>query len=131
VKKTGYRQQRVQKDIHRLLGTLIHDELHDRRIIKAEPVISSVSVARDFSFVRVYLTFMSPDLTENDRKEVFRILEASSGYFRSCIGKTLKLRLAPVIVFEYNDFHEQMKAAEEVLQEEKAELEQITGNPIV
>lgn len=127
MKKFSYRQQRVQKDIHRLLGTLIHRELRDRRIIEAEPVVSSVTIAHDLSFVRAYLTFISEKLTENDRREVFRILETSSGYFRSCIGKALKLRIAPVIVFEYNDFYEQMKVAEEVLQEEKADLEKIIG----
>jgi ribosome-binding factor A len=126
----SFRSHRLKADIQRTLSVLISSEVKDVRVLAASPVLSQIQMSPDFSHVKVYVSMMNPSLKENDIKEVIRILQDCAGFFRSVLGKNLKIRNAPQIHFFYDDFHDQMKEAKELLEQERQELESITGNSL-
>lgn len=94
----GYRPERVAEMIHRELAERLRSEVKDPRV---EPVsITGVTVTRDLS--RAEVAFMplgggkpSEDLVDG--------LSAASRQLRGPIGRALRLRHAPELVFVYDE----------------------------
>jgi ribosome-binding factor A len=94
----GHRPERVAEMIHRELAERLRTEVKDPRV---EPVsITSVEVTRDLS--RAVISYMplgggapSEDLTEG--------MAAAARQLRGPIGRALRLRHAPELVFAYDE----------------------------
>lgn len=97
----GYRPERVAELLHRELGQRLLTEVKDPRL---EPIsITSIEVTRDLS--RAVITFMplgggtpSPDLVDG--------LQQAAKQLRGRIGRALRLRHAPELVFTYDQHTE-------------------------
>lgn len=125
--KTNIRQLRIQKDILKLLSQIIFKEIKDVRVEKAGCVINEVVLSPDLTSARVYVAFIDRALSENDQREVLRILNDAEGFLRSKLTKSIKMKSIPRIQFFYDDFLDEVVKMEESLAEEKQEIQDITG----
>lgn len=121
----GFKIQRMQKDILRNVSGVIQRDVRDRRIERASPVINRVQLSPDGGFARLYVSFMNPGMSPDDREIAMDILQGMAGYFRSCLAKSLTVKNVPILDFFYDDWEEQLQAMDQAAREEQAELDMI------
>ena len=91
------RSERLASQIQRELASLIQNNVKDPRM--AAPSILEVIVTKDLSQAKVYFSV----LNEEDSHQTQEALDRASGYLQREIGKVLKARLTPRLVFIYDD----------------------------
>jgi ribosome-binding factor A len=113
--------------IQRELMAIIQRELSDPRIV-GMPSITRVKVSDDLAFADVYVTIMG---TEGQRSAALNALKHSAGMMRTKLTKSLTLRVAPFIRFQFDhDLAKEMvvldllrKAADESAEAERRRAE--------
>jgi ribosome-binding factor A len=88
--------QKISDEIKRDLAVLIQREMRDPRMGRVS--ICKVIVANDLSTARIYISALDADL----RAESIAILNKASGFLRTQLAKTLRLRVTPKLTF-YED----------------------------
>ena len=83
----------IRKEISEILLVGIRDHRIDSKII----TITSAEVSGDLQHCKVFVSIFGD---ENKTKELFSILEESQNYFKGELGRRLKMRRAPEIVFK-------------------------------
>ncbi len=91
------RSDRLASQIQRELASLVRNNLKDPRL--SSPGILEVKVSKDLSQAKVYFSVLDPD----DAEQSLRALKHASGYLQREIGKVLKSRITPKLVFIYDD----------------------------
>ena len=91
------RSDRLASQIQRELANLVRNNLKDPRL--SAPSILEVQVNNDLSQAKVYFSVLKPD----DAEQNLRALKHASGYLQREIGKVLKSRITPKLVFIYDD----------------------------
>ena len=95
----GYRIDRVTEDIRREIMAIIR-ELKDPRVSGSFLSVVRVEVTNDMSYCTVYVSSLKGlDETKNSVKG----LESAAGYMRSELGKRLKIRHIPQLIFKATD----------------------------
>ncbi len=89
------RVEKVAQAIKKEVGSIIHDELGDPRL--GFITIMRVEITRDLQLARIYFSVMGNQEQKDKAREA---LESASGFIRRLIGRRLKLRLTPEIVFK-------------------------------
>ncbi len=91
------RSDRLASQIQRELASLVRNNLKDPRL--SSPSILEVQVSRDLSQAKVFFSVLNPD----DAEQSLRALKHASGYLQREVGKVLKARITPKLVFIYDD----------------------------
>ena len=91
------RGERLASQIQRELASLIHTSVKDPRL--SSPSILEVLVNKDLSQAKVYFSV----LNQEDAEQSLEALKRSSGFLQREIGKVLKARITPKLVFIYDD----------------------------
>ena len=91
------RSDRLASQIQRELASLVRNNLKDPRL--SAPAILEVQVTRDLSQARVFFSVLDPQ----DAEQNLQALKHASGYLQREIGKVLKSRITPKLVFIYDD----------------------------
>lgn len=91
------RSERLASQIQRELARLIQNNVKDPRL--AASSILEVIVTRDLSQAKVYFSV----LNHEDASLTQQALDHASGYLQRQIGKVLKARITPRLVFIYDD----------------------------
>ncbi|MCH6565001.1 MAG: 30S ribosome-binding factor RbfA [Proteobacteria bacterium] len=91
------RSDRLASQIQRELADLVRNSLKDPRL--CSPSILEVRVSKDISQAKVYFSVLNPD----DAEQSLHALKRASGYLQREIGKVLKSRITPKLVFIYDD----------------------------
>lgn len=91
------RSQRVGAQIQRELAELIQFEVKDPRV--GLVTVSGVDVTRDMAHAKVYITMLD---SEHGVDEVLAALNHAAGFLRRELGKRMKLRITPQLVFLYD-----------------------------
>ena len=104
------RQRRVSELIHRELSMLLMREVRDPRL--AGITLTEVRVTPDLQMARVYYTVLG-DAEEVKAAEV--ALQSASGYLRTQLAAQVRLRLAPELVFQFDQSAEQGRRIDELL----------------
>src|SRR5688572_28758097 len=98
--KRGYdRTQRVADLIQKELAMIIHHESDDERFKLV--TITSVSVSRDFSYAKIYVSIFLDD--QEQIKEMIYSLNKSAKAFRYLLAKQIDLRVMPELKFHYDE----------------------------
>ena len=99
----GYRAERLGEEIRKVVSDLLLREIKDPRLAGIVS-ISAVEVTGDYSYATLYIsTLETPDgdKTEEERKEeVLEAFRSAKGLIRREIGKEIKLRHVPDILFK-------------------------------
>ncbi|MDH5361361.1 MAG: 30S ribosome-binding factor RbfA [Gammaproteobacteria bacterium] len=92
------RSRRVGEQMQRDLSDLIRREVKDPRL--GMVTITGVEVSKDFASARVYVTLLGKEADEVG--EDLEILNNAAGYLRGLLGKRIRLRMIPRLVFLYD-----------------------------
>lgn len=95
------RTKRIAEEIRKLIGQMLYEgQIKDRSVLGSKSLISvtSVDVVRDLRYAYVYISVLG-----NDASSVMEGLASAAGYVRREVGKALKLRYTPEIVFRLDD----------------------------
>ena len=89
------RSDRVAEAIREEVATFLRNDAKDPRISPLVTV-TGCEVARDLRHAKVFVSVMG---TEAERAQTFEGLASVATHLRSRVGRALRLRLAPEIVF--------------------------------
>jgi ribosome-binding factor A len=92
---TKVRQSRVGEQIKKELSQLIQQELKDPRI--GFLTITGVDVTGDLSQAKVYLSVLG---SEEQKQDTLTALAKANGFLRTEIGKRIRLRKVPELLFK-------------------------------
>ena len=103
------RTEKVQKLARQVLGELIHD-LKDPRIGFA--TITVVRITRDLRHARVWVSVMG---SEDEQKATMEGLDSAKPYLRRELGRQMRLKYLPELMFELDQQVQEAVRVEELL----------------
>ncbi|GIO29956.1 MULTISPECIES: 30S ribosome-binding factor RbfA [Paenibacillus] len=89
---------RVGEQIKKELSQLIQSELKDPRI--GFLTVTGVDVTNDLSQAKVYLSVLGD---EEQKENSLKALEKANGFLRSELGKRIRLRHIPELIFKFDE----------------------------
>ena len=92
------RHERLGNEVLRTLSELLRFETKDPRLQRIS--LTAVDLSRDLSVARVYFSLLDP---EESPEPVLEGLERASGFLRSKLGRSLKIRHVPELRFAHDD----------------------------
>lgn len=92
------RHQRLGNQVLRTLAELLRFEVKDPRVQGV--ALTSVDLSRDLSVARVYFSMLDP---EAEAAAALEGLERATGFLRSRLGKSIKVRHVPELRFAHDD----------------------------
>lgn len=92
------RTRRIAEQLKRELAGLLRSEADDPRLALVS--ITSVVVSRDLAHAKVYVTLLG---YEDQRSEVVEALNCLAPELRRLLGRILRLRVIPRLVFYYDE----------------------------
>jgi ribosome-binding factor A len=99
----GYRQGRLGEEIRRIVSDLLLREIKDPRL-SGLVSISAVEVTEDGSYATIYVTVLgktaSEETSSEKKDEVLAAFKSAKGMIRREIGKQIKLRHVPDLLFK-------------------------------
>lgn len=108
----NFRSGRVGEQMKKELSQLIQKEIKDPRI--GFITVTGVDVTNDLSQAKVYLSVMGD---EEQKEQTIKTLEKTSGFLRSEIGKRIRLRHIPELLFKIDSSIEYGSHIEKLLGE--------------
>lgn len=98
------RPTRVALEIRKTLGELLHKETKDPRLQKIN--ITECKISKDLSISTVYFTVIGANKEDEEVADAIQALKKAKAFFRSEIGKRLRLRITPEFRFFYDEVAE-------------------------
>jgi len=89
---------RVGEQIKKELSQLIQSELKDPRI--GFLTVTGVDVTNDLSQAKIYLSVLGD---EEQKVNSLKALEKANGFLRSELGKRVRLRHTPELIFKFDE----------------------------
>ncbi|MWV43504.1 30S ribosome-binding factor RbfA [Paenibacillus sp. HJL G12] len=89
---------RVGEQIKKELSQLIQSELKDPRI--GFLTVTGVDVTNDLSQAKIYLSVLGD---EEQKTNSLKALEKANGFLRSELGKRVRLRHTPELIFKFDE----------------------------
>lgn len=108
------RSNRVGEQIKKELGDILQRELKDPRI--GFVTVTGVEVTGDLQQATIYISVMGSD---EEREGSLRGLEKAKGFIRSEIGKRIRLRHTPELLFKQDESIQYGNRIEKLLKEVK------------
>lgn len=117
----GHRQERLGGEIQKIISTMLLRELKDPRLTNAMVSVTAVDVTNDGSYATVYLTVLgygqqTPETKEKQEQDALEALRHAKGVIKKEIGKQVKLRHIPELIFKIDTSLEYGRHIEEVIQ---------------
>ena len=113
-------------EIQKILGDmLIRGQLKDPAFAGKLVGINSVDVSADGSYATLYITVLSTkpgaELGQGQKEKVKEALGKCQGYIRSEIGKQIKVRHVPELIFKFDESYEYGMKMDAILDKLKQE----------
>ncbi len=116
----NFRVGRVGEQIKKEMTQIIQNELSDPRI--GFVTITGVDVTSDLSQAKIYLSVLG---SEEQREATLRSLASAKGFIRSDLGRRMRLRHTPELLFKFDssiDYGSKIEALLEKINNGAAEL---------
>lgn len=114
----GYRQGRLGEEIRRIISNLLLHRIKDPRL-SSMISISGVKVTSDGSYATCYVTALDLNGQEAEKaekeKEILAGLESASGMMRSEIGRQVRMRRVPQLIFKMDHSMDYGQHIDEIL----------------
>ena len=102
----GYRQGRLGEEIRKIISDLLLREIKDPRL-SGMVSVSAVEVTSDGSYATVYVTVLGPTSAEGageeEKEEVLAAFKSAKGLIKREIGRQIKLRHIPELLFKMDN----------------------------
>lgn len=108
------RAERVADLLQREIADLVFRRVKDPRVTGV--TVTTVRVSDDLQMARVFFSLMGRT-TEEEKKGVLEGLNRAKGFMRQELGKRLRLRFVPQLVFQYDDSFDYGDKIERLLKE--------------
>ena len=99
----GYRQGKLGEEIRKIISELLLREIKDPRL-SGMVSISAVEVTADGSYATAYVSVLgltsSSEASEEEKEEVLFAFRSAKGLIKREIGKQIKLRHVPEVLFK-------------------------------
>lgn len=116
----GYRQGRLGEEIRRIISGMLLRDIKDPRLQNAMVSLSAVEVTSDGSYATCYVTILSVSGNEEEKKEkeeqVLAGLQSAKGLMKKEIGRQVKLRHIPELIFKLDTSMEYGRYISEVIE---------------
>lgn len=90
------RNNRLSGEMRRVISEIIRNEVKDPRISELLSV-TDVHVTEDLKFAKVYISVYG------DIEESLKALKSAGGFIRREVGKRIKMRITPELIFEKDE----------------------------
>ncbi len=117
------RNDRVAEAIREEVATFLAEGAKDPRIC-AFVTVTAVDMTRDLRQATVFVSIMGSD---EEKEETIAGLASVAGHLKSRLGKTLRLRNAPDVVFRVDDSVARASRIEQLLAQVRQEGEETPG----
>lgn len=107
------KQERIAGIIRKNIAEIIQMKLKNPHLGFVS--IPEVKVSKDFSYAKVYVSF----ILEDQAAEGMKTLEKSKGFIRSELAKTLDIRRCPELNFVLDDAYQREERITELLNNSK------------
>jgi ribosome-binding factor A len=111
--KTFHRTDRVNAELRREVGTLVHAAVRDHGLPQASVV--DVDVSRELDVATVWVTALQPERSA----EVVKALKGLAKEFRQDIAHSMRMRRVPELRFKYDDSIDKGERIEQLLREDR------------
>ena len=91
------RTRRIAEEIRKIVSTMLINGIKDPRINSLVSV-TDVEVTSDLSYAYVYVSILG-----GDEESTLEGLKSACGYIRREVGKSIKIRHTPQIIFKIDD----------------------------
>lgn len=116
----GHRQERLGEEIRKIISSLLLRELKDPRLSRGMVSVTAAEVTSDGSYATVYITVLGLDTKNEDsekiKEDALAALNSAKGLIRREIGRQIKLRHTPELIFKMDTSMEYGRHMEEILQ---------------
>lgn len=103
----GYRQGRLGEEIRKIISELLLREIKDPVLTENMVSISAVEVTNDGSYATVYISVLGfgvDGYADNEKKdEIIAGFKRAKGMIKREIGKSIKLRHIPDLIFKIDN----------------------------
>lgn len=96
----NYRGGRINEEVKKVVSSLIQNEIKDPRLT-AMISVTGVEVTRDLSYAKVFVSIFAN--SEEEKESNLKALKSASGFIRREVGRKVKLRVTPQIIFELDE----------------------------
>ena len=105
----SFHQERLEKIIIREVSTILMNSKDERlRFV----IVTNAHLTGDLQIATIYYTVIG----SNEQKEsTIKNLEEAKGYVRSSLGKVLKVKKIPELIFKYDESLEYVNKIESIL----------------
>lgn len=93
------RVNRLNEEIKKLASNIIRNELRDPRISSMTSIIN-VDVTRDLRYATIYVSILG---NQEEKENTMAGLQKSAGFVRREVGKKIKTRYTPEVIFKLDD----------------------------
>ncbi|MCI8647021.1 MAG: 30S ribosome-binding factor RbfA [Firmicutes bacterium] len=117
----GHRPERLGEEIRKIISDLLLRELKDPRLEGGMVSVTAVNVTSDGSYATIFLTVLGlgKKAEENEtqiHEDVLAALRSAKGLIRREIGKQVKLRHVPDLIFKMDTSMEYGRHIEEIIE---------------
>lgn len=95
----AYRLERINEELKKELSDIVKSQLKDPRIPELVS-ISQVKVTNDLRYAKVFVSIYGD---KQQQEEAINGLESARGFLRREIGKKIRIRCIPELIFEVDD----------------------------
>ena len=114
----NYRQDRIGEEIRRIISEMLLSDLKDPRL-NSMISITDVEVTRDNSYATVFFSPLGVTGSDEELKahqdEVMDAFNSAKGFIRNRIGRELKLRHTPELIFKVDHSEEYSRHIEDII----------------
>lgn len=107
------RTDRVSQEIFRLLSNMLRRETKDPRLQNLS--LTECKVSKDMSLAKVYFTVLGAKSGDAEVTDAIKALEKAKGFFRTELGKQMRLRITPDIRFYHDTVPEHVDHIEQLI----------------
>ena len=115
------RVSQIGEEIKRVISQLLRTKIKDPRISDMVS-ITEVRVTNDLSFAKVFVSVFG---TEDEKNDTLEGLRNAEGFIKKEIGRNVKMRIMPKLIFELDDSVEESLRLEKILEEIKTKEDPI------
>lgn len=93
------RVNRLNEEVKKLISHIIRNDLRNPAISHLTSVVA-VDITRDLRYATVYISVLG---NNNEKNETIKALKKSAGYVRREVGKQIKVRYTPEVIFKLDE----------------------------
>ena len=106
------RAERVGEQMKQEIMDIVNNKVKDPRV--GFLTITDVELTNDLSHAKIFLTVLGSD---KEVENTFKALEKATGFIKSELGSSMRLRIIPDLTFEYDESIEYGNKIERMLQD--------------